>query len=68
MQFSKKIKNQRVFTLLKSSMIESVLINVTVISLSIYKIKESAKKSSSILLQSLILTIFIANDMNLLSY
>jgi hypothetical protein len=42
-------------------MIESVL-NIAVISLSIYNIRESVRNLSSILLRSLVLTIFIAKN------
>jgi hypothetical protein len=45
----------------KSSMIESMLIVATT-SLSMYTIRESVRNSSSILLQSLVLTIFMAEN------
>ncbi len=60
MQLSKKNKSQSVFKLLKSFIIKSVL-NVA-ISFSMYKIKESVKKSFSTLLQSLVLTIFMVEN------
>jgi hypothetical protein len=52
---------RRVFESRKLSMIESLL-NVAATSLSMYTIRESVKNSSSILLRSLVLTIFIAEN------
>ena len=59
MHVSKKIKVD--VTLLKSFMMESVL-NDSTISLSMYKSKKFVKKSSSILLRNLVLTIFIVEN------
>jgi len=52
---------RRVFESRKPFMIESMLIVATT-SLSMYTIEESVKNSSSILLRSLVLTIFMAEN------
>jgi hypothetical protein len=52
---------RRVFKYRKPSMIEYMLIVATT-SLSMYTIRESIRNSSSILLQSLVLTIFMAEN------